>query len=84
VILKRSGELTAADLSLPDSDNTDSIVQIDSSQPLAETINKIEENIILQALHAADWNYSRAAATLGLTRQSLHYKLKKYGISKDQ
>jgi len=84
VILKRSGELTAADLCLPDSDNTDSILQIDSSQPLAETINKIEENIILQALHAADWNYSRAAATLGLTRQSLHYKLKKYGISKDQ
>jgi DNA-binding NtrC family response regulator len=84
VILKRSGELTTADLSLPDSDNIDSIVQIDSSQPLAETINRIEENIILQALHAADWNYSRAAATLGLTRQSLHYKLKKYGISKDQ
>ncbi|KAF1083105.1 MAG: Response regulator of zinc sigma-54-dependent two-component system [Candidatus Rifleibacterium amylolyticum] len=84
VILKRSGELTAADLNLPDAENIDNIVQIDSSQPLAETINRIEENIILQALHAADWNYSRAAATLGLTRQSLHYKLKKYGISKDQ
>ncbi len=84
VILKRSGELTSADLSLPDSENDDSIVQIDSSQPLAETINRIEESIILQALHAADWNYSRAAATLGLTRQSLHYKLRKYGISKEQ
>jgi DNA-binding NtrC family response regulator len=83
VILKRSGELTAADLSLPDSGNGDNIVEIDSTQPLADTINRIEENIILQALQAADWNYSRAAATLGLTRQSLHYKLKKYGISKD-
>ncbi len=83
VILKRSGELVVADLSLPDEHNIDNIVQFDSAQPLTETINRIEENIILQALETADWNYSRAAAILGLTRQSLHYKLKKYGISKE-
>lgn len=83
VIMKRTGELTAADLSLPDEHSVDNIVQFDGAQPLAETINRIEENIILQALETADWNYSRAAAVLGLTRQSLHYKLKKYGINKD-
>ncbi|HMM61125.1 MAG TPA: helix-turn-helix domain-containing protein [Candidatus Rifleibacterium sp.] len=38
----------------------------------------------MQALEAAGWNYSRAAATLGVTRQNLHYKLKKYGIRKEE
>lgn len=84
VILKRNGELTAADVHLPDAHSDDCLVQIDDGQPLSETINRIEESIIMQALANSDWNYSRAAATLGLTRQSLHYKLKKYGISKDQ
>ncbi|MBU1106254.1 MAG: sigma-54 dependent transcriptional regulator [Candidatus Riflebacteria bacterium] len=83
VILKRAGELSASDLNLPNEHNVDNIIQFDSAQPLAETINRIEENIILQALEASDWNYSRAASVLGMTRQSLHYKLKKYGISKE-
>lgn len=85
VIMKRSGELTGADLSLPRRQNIQSDPDTESSGslPLSETIDKIEENLILQALEASGWNFSRAAATLGVTRQNLHYKLKKYGIKKD-
>ena len=56
----------------------------DQSMPLDQTIERIEENLILQALDVSGWNYSKAAATLGVTRQNLHYKLKKYGIRKDE
>lgn len=83
VIMKRSGKLEAQDLSLPDSESSDNDLSMFSNLPLQETINKIEENIIFQALESSNWNYSKAAATLGVTRQNLHYKLKKYGISKE-
>jgi DNA-binding NtrC family response regulator len=85
VIMKRSGILQVSDLNLPESnsDNYNSeFVEGYSDQPLQETMGKIEENIIKQALDSAGWNYSKAASMLGVTRQNLHYKLKKYGISK--
>lgn len=84
IIMKRSGQLTAADLSLP-AENEIAGISLDGGQglPLDQTIERIEENLILQALDACGWNYSKAAATLGVTRQNLHYKLKKYGIKKD-
>lgn len=86
VIMKRSGELEAADLNLPDSEII--VAELNdlgslNNLPLQETMNKIEENIIMQALEQAGWNYSKAAAGLGITRQNLHYKLKKYGINKE-
>ncbi len=81
VILKKVGLLTSEDVSLPRDSEQD--FDISSDQPLMDTIGKIEETIIIQALETAKWNYSRAAAILGVTRQNLHYKLKKYGISKD-
>ncbi len=83
VIMKRSGQLSAADLNLP-SDRDSSPQNLEQGLPLDQTMEKIEENLILQALEAAGWNYSRAAATLGVTRQNLHYKLKKYGIRKEE
>ncbi len=87
VILKRSGELTTSDLNLPDQNCPHNEIQAfdhDDSVPLAETINRIEEQIILQTLETSNWNYSKAASALGVTRQNLHYKLKKYGIKKEE
>ncbi|MGM0598650.1 MAG: sigma-54-dependent transcriptional regulator [Candidatus Rifleibacteriota bacterium] len=85
VIMKRSGILEASDLNLPES-NFDSyssdFLEGYSEQPLQETMGKIEESIIKQALKSSGWNYSKAASMLGVTRQNLHYKLKKYGIFK--
>lgn len=83
VIMKRTGQLTASDLSLPTDRTELPGGDADQGLPLDQTMEKIEENLILQALEAVGWNYSKAAATLGVTRQNLHYKLKKYGIKKD-
>jgi transcriptional regulator with PAS, ATPase and Fis domain len=81
VILKKIGLLTSEDVNLPRESERD--FDLSSDQPLMDTIGKIEETIIVQALETAKWNYSRAASILGVTRQNLHYKLKKYGISKE-
>lgn len=89
VILKRSGELTPEDLNLPQPSQAFSSItgaeqELDNGTTLNTTIDRIEENIILQALDATGWNFSKAAGTLGVTRQNLHYKLKKYGIKKEE
>ncbi|GAB4279531.1 MAG: sigma-54 dependent transcriptional regulator [Candidatus Rifleibacteriota bacterium] len=83
VIMKRAGTLEKSDLNLPQSEISEDDLSILDNSPIQETINKIEEKIIFQALEKANWNYSKAAASLGVTRQNLHYKLKKYGISKE-
>jgi DNA-binding NtrC family response regulator len=82
VIMKRSGTLQIEDISLPESSSNE--IEIESELPLQDAMNKIEEKLIKQALEKAAWNYSKAASILGVTRQNLHYKLKKYGFSKDE
>lgn len=49
---------------------------IPENMPLEE----IEKVSILQTLKAADGNKSEAARRLGITRKTLHKKLKKYGV----
>ncbi len=44
------------------------------------TIEEIEKNTILKAIHDTNGNITQMAAILGLTRQSLYRRLKKYGI----
>lgn len=82
VIMKRTGILNPEDISLPESNSND--IEIESELPLQDAMSKIEEKLIKQALEKATWNYSKAASILGVTRQNLHYKLKKYGFSKDE
>ncbi len=41
-----------------------------------------ERELILQALEQCYWNQTRAARQLGITRNTLRYRMKKYGIKK--
>lgn len=84
VIMKRQGQLNADDIHLPKDEAHESQgLQLDTNVPLQTAMNKLEESLIMQTLENCSWNYSKAAEALGVTRQNLHYKLKKYGISKD-
>lgn len=47
------------------------------------SIDKIEKRVIEDALHKCDGNVSRAAQLLGITRQTLYRRLKKFDIDKD-
>lgn len=50
------------------------------SKQLPQTIEEMEKQMILNALDKQDGNYSAAAEQLGITRQTLYNKTKKYGI----
>jgi transcriptional regulator with GAF, ATPase, and Fis domain len=40
--------------------------------------------MIISALRDNNWNQTRAARALGISRDNLRYRLKKYGIRKNQ
>ncbi len=44
------------------------------------TLADIERAAILANLEQHDWNLSKAALTLGITRQALYRKMEKFGI----
>ena len=55
------------------------IVDIEA-KPLDCIIEEIEERYIIEALEKAENNVTKAAAILGLARQNLQYKMKKYNM----
>lgn len=44
-------------------------------------IEAAEKNLVVEALNAADGNISRAAASLGISRQTLYRRMEKFGIA---
>jgi len=85
VVLARSSYLDEADFPFmrdslienirKDSENPDAPL-LQGDAPLEE----IEKTAILKTLEAADGNKSEAARRLGITRKTLHKKLKAYGV----
>ena len=53
------------------------VQQIGVGEPSLESV---EKETILKALETAGGNKSEAARRLGITRRTLHLKLKKYGV----
>jgi transcriptional regulator with PAS, ATPase and Fis domain len=51
---------------------------------LKERLADFEKQIIMEALDLYDWNKTRAARHLGLTRQGLHRKLHRLSITRDE
>ena len=47
---------------------------------LPATVEEIERRMVTEALQKAGGNQSEAARKLGLTEQSLRYRLRKYGL----
>jgi len=43
-----------------------------------------ERALILNALRQNDWNQTKAAQALGISRDNLRYRAKKYGIKRPQ
>ena len=85
VVLSRSDYLSEKDFpmfagtALNDGAASDtSIIDINGDKPL----EKVEKTTILKTLEAAGGNKSEAARRLGITRKTLHKKLKSYGVMK--
>ena len=52
------------------------------SATLKEAKAQLEKDLIHRTLIAQNWNISRAAEELGVTRQNLHMMIQKYGLDK--
>jgi len=51
---------------------------------LKEQIREIEKEEIIKALKECDWVMARAARQLGITERMIGYKIKKYGIRREE
>ena len=51
-----------------------------SRETLQSLMDNYERQIIAQALDHCGYNISRTAQTLGILRQSLQYRIRKYGL----
>ena len=53
----------------------------DAAAPLGTALDQFERNLILRVLERVKWNQSKAAAVLGLHRNTLLRKIAKWGLS---
>ncbi len=51
---------------------------------LKDKVEEIEKEEIIRALKECDWVMARAAKRLGITERMIGYKIKKYGIRKEE
>ncbi len=51
---------------------------------LKERVKEIEKEEIINALKECNWVMARAAKELGITERMIGYKIKKYGIRKEE
>jgi transcriptional regulator of acetoin/glycerol metabolism len=47
-------------------------------------LDKAERELLLKALDTARWNITRAAKLLGISRDTLRYRIEKYQITSHQ
>jgi two-component system response regulator HydG len=57
---------------------------VEATAPLKSRVDAYERGLILAALSAAGDNRSEAARLLGISRATLHDKLRKHGIARDE
>ncbi len=62
--------------------SSESLKPINNDNNLREALESYEAELIKQAIKDTKGNQNRAAKKLNLTRQALHYKVKKYGLEK--
>ena len=53
---------------------------VEQAIPLQDAVGSVEQTHILEALSQTGWNISRAATRLGIPRNTLRYRIEKYGL----
>ena len=80
VVLARHERLTMRDVPATIRGGAD-LTKISVVRPGAPmTVEEAEKQLIIQALHETDGNRTRAAQRIGISRRTLHRKLKQFGL----
>ena len=82
VLLSRSDEVTPADLpeKIRQALSTEHTPHAMPAHPVV-ALKAVERDLILQVLTRCNWNQSQAARDLDISRKTLLYRMRKYGIS---
>jgi two-component system NtrC family response regulator len=85
VVLCRGAEITLNDLpeSLRRERPTLEVLHLDLP-PQGISLEAVEKELILRALQKSDWNQTRAARYLDLSRKTLIYRMEKFNIRSDR
>jgi DNA-binding NtrC family response regulator len=85
VVLARGSDITIDDLPHFLRDEKGGIDALEINlPPQGISLEAIEKELILKALHKCDWNQTRAARYLDISRKTLLYRIEKHGIDKPQ
>jgi len=79
VLLHPGATIEAHHLALSPAPPTPEVAQ--ASTDSTTTLPELERQALLQALERNEWNVSRAARALGITRDTLRYRIDKFGLS---
>lgn len=81
VILSDGDELQGDMLQLtPTSSSVDSVAVHTEVETPFHTLDEMERSMVKRAIDQCEGNLSQAAAMLGITRQTLYNKMKRYGL----
>jgi two-component system NtrC family response regulator len=84
VLLCRSDEIGVADLPLNISQRRTSPEPAPPSPAITEAgLNAVERELIVRALQSTNWNQTKAAQQLAISRKTLLYRMGKYGITRN-
>jgi len=64
-------------------ENQKTINMLTGRKTLKDAMDELERDMILAAMEATDWNQTQAAKELGISRQGLIQKLKRFNLDKD-
>ena len=82
MILEKSQDIQPASILIePPADRGAGSLPDGAASPEDFSLETAEREFILRALKETGWQRTRAAGLLGITRATLHSKLKKYNIS---
>jgi DNA-binding NtrC family response regulator/tetratricopeptide (TPR) repeat protein len=81
-LLSDAVTVTAAMLALPEPSpaEPERVARPDAVRPLAGALRSVEREQLLAALAETSWNITQAAARLGISRNTLRYRLEKHGL----
>ncbi|HOY69990.1 MAG TPA: sigma-54 dependent transcriptional regulator [Methylotenera sp.] len=86
MLLSNEGYISAKDLALPNVQAEVSLPEVATPMMMPQvnkpvTLKEAERDILLKALDDAEYNVSRAARKLGITRMTMRYRMDKHKIS---
>ena len=87
VVLAASGEIDVAELGLPALRESDPDTRQEARFLLPEDgldLEVLERDFVLQALDRTEWNVTAAARLLGMSRDTLRYRMEKHGLRRAQ